>query len=118
MVILLGGLALSVALDFAVCVISGVTRNAIPVAEIKNASASRVASPDVPGQPAELSSISGQDRHGWRNTTKPPIMPVRVNRIPVTAERRSLAVVMLYRTTSAGGSAGGSAGSLLGPLGA
>ena len=43
---------------------------------------SRPKSFDVAGQPAELSSISGQLLHGCKNITKPPAAPASVSRSP------------------------------------
>ncbi|WP_106123586.1 hypothetical protein [Nesterenkonia sandarakina] len=64
---------------------SAIRRTAVPTAKTTNAPASSAASADVPGQPAEPSSISGQDRQGFRNIVKPQTIPVRVSSVPVTA---------------------------------
>lgn len=64
------------------------------------ASPSKAVSLDVAGQPAELSSISGQLRHGCKNITKLPAAPARVSRSPIVRQTALLEAFILHSNTA------------------
>lgn len=75
-------------------------KNAMPMRNTAMASPSNAVSLDVAGQPAELSSISGQLRHGCKNITKLPAAPARVSRSPIVRQTALLEAFILHSNTA------------------
>lgn len=75
-------------------------RSTMPTIRTRTATPSRPISLPVAGQPAELSSISGQLLHGCKNMTKAPAAPARVSTVPHVAYSIFPAAFMLHPNTA------------------